>query len=136
LSATNRKCPIEWTAENDLSGAIADEALLRHILSNLLSNGVKYSPAGTPVYFSARREGRDVVFTVKDSGIGIPESDLPKLFEAFQRGSNVGEIPGTGLGLVIIKRCVDLNNGSISVKSSPGSGTTFTVRVPAWESTK
>lgn len=136
LSATNRKCPIGWTAENDLSGAIADEALLRHILSNLLSNGVKYSPAGTPVYFSARREGRDVVFTVKDSGIGIPESDLPKLFEAFQRGSNVGEIPGTGLGLVIIKRCVDLNNGSISVKSSPGSGTTFTVRVPAWESTK
>lgn len=131
-SATNRKCPIVWNADNDLSGATADEALLRHILSNLLSNGVKYSPAGSPVLFTGRREGREVVFTVKDKGIGIPAADLPKLFEAFHRGSNVGEIPGTGLGLVIIKRCADLHNGSIAVASEPGSGTTFTVRVPAW----
>jgi signal transduction histidine kinase len=133
LSATNRKCPIEWHAENDLSGATADEALLRHILSNLLSNGVKYSPAGTSVRFSGKREGRDAVFTVQDRGIGIPEADLPKLFEAFHRGSNVGEIPGTGLGLVIIKRCADLHGGSIQVQSKSGEGTTFTVRVPAWE---
>jgi signal transduction histidine kinase len=132
LSATNRKCPIEWRAENDLSGARADEALLRHILTNLLSNGVKYSPAGTPVQFTGRREGREAVFTVQDRGIGIPEADLPKLFEAFHRGSNVGEIPGTGLGLVIIKRCVDLHGGSVRVESKPGEGTTFTVRVPAW----
>jgi signal transduction histidine kinase len=131
-SATNRKCPIAWTAENDLSGATADEALLRHILSNLLSNGVKYSHAGAPVHFTGRREGCDVVFTVKDSGIGIPEADQPKLFEAFHRGGNVGEIPGTGLGLVIIKRCADLHNGSIKVESEAGKGTTFTVRVPAW----
>jgi signal transduction histidine kinase len=132
LSATNRKCPIEWRAENDLSGARADEALLRHILTNLLSNGVKYSPAGTPVQFTGRRDGREVVFTVQDRGIGIPEADLPKLFEAFHRGSNVGEIPGTGLGLVIIKRCVDLHGGSVRVESKPGEGATFTVRVPAW----
>jgi signal transduction histidine kinase len=132
-SATNRKCLIAWTAENDLSGATADEALLRHIFSNLLSNAVKYSHAGTPVHFTGRREGRDAVFTVKDTGIGIPAADLPKLFEAFHRGSNVGEIPGTGLGLVIIKRCADLHAGSIRVESSSGSGSTFTVRVPAWE---
>ncbi len=133
LSATNRKCPIEWSAENDLSGAHADEALLRHILTNLLSNGVKYSPAATPVLFSARREGPMAVFTVKDSGIGIPDKDLPHLFEAFHRGSNVGDIPGTGLGLVIIKRCAELHGGSIQVKSAPGAGTTFTVRIPAWD---
>jgi signal transduction histidine kinase len=132
LSATNRKCPIEWRAENDLSGAVADEALLRHILSNLLSNGVKYSPAGTSVRFTGKREGRDAVFKVQDRGIGIPEADLPHLFEAFHRGSNVGEIPGTGLGLVIIKRCADLHGGSIRVESKSGEGTTFTVRVPAW----
>ena len=131
-SATNRKCLIEWSVENDLSGATADEALLRHIFSNLLNNGVKYSPAGSTVHFSARREGLMAVFTVKDRGIGIPDADLPKLFEAFHRGSNVGEIPGTGLGLVIIKRCVDLHNGSIRVDSKPGAGTTFTVRIPAW----
>ena len=73
----------------------------------VLNNGVKYSPAGSTVHFSARREGLMAVFTVKDLGIGIPDADLPKLFEAFHRGSNVGEIPGTGLGLVIIKRCAD-----------------------------
>jgi len=132
LSATNRKCPVEWKAENDLSGACADEALLRHIFSNLLSNGVKYSAAGTPVTFSGKREGAMAVFTVQDKGIGIPDSDLPRLYEAFHRGANVGEIPGTGLGLVIIKRCVDLHQGAIEVASKPGEGTIFTVRVPAW----
>jgi signal transduction histidine kinase len=132
LSATNRKCPVEWTAENDLSGAAADEALLRHILSNLLSNAVKYSPPGTPVILSGRRDGKTVVFEVRDKGIGIPESDLPRLYEAFHRGVNVGEIPGTGLGLVIIKRCVDLHMGSIAVNSKTGEGTAFTVRLPAW----
>ena len=74
-----------------------------------------------------------VVLTVQDHGIGIPDKDLPHLFEAFHRGGNVGEIPGTGLGLVIIKRCVDLHGGSISVQTKPDEGTTFTVRVPAWD---
>lgn len=132
LSATNRKCPVKWQKENDLSGACADEALLRHIFTNLLSNGVKYSPAGSPVRFSARREGPMAVFTVQDNGIGIPEADLPTLFEAFHRASNVGDIPGTGLGLVISKRCAELHGGSIAVKSTPGGGTTFVVRIPAW----
>jgi PAS domain S-box-containing protein len=131
-SATNRKCPIEWAVESDLSGSRADEALLRHIFTNLLSNGVKYSPPGATVHFRAHREGLMAVFTVSDSGIGIPEKDLPHLFEAFHRGTNVGDIPGTGLGLVISKRCADLHGGSIQVKSSPGEGTTFTVRIPAW----
>ena len=72
------------------------------------------------------------VFTVQDNGIGIPEADLPTLFEAFHRASNVGDIPGTGLGLVISKRCAELHGGSIAVKSTPGGGTTFVVRIPAW----
>ena len=133
LSSTTRKCPIQWSAESDLSGSHADEALLRHILTNLLSNGVKYSPAGAVVYFTGRREGSMAVFTIRDSGIGIPDKDLPHLFEAFHRASNVGDIPGTGLGLVISKRCAELHGGSILVKSTPGEGTTFTVRIPAWE---
>jgi signal transduction histidine kinase len=73
------------------------------------------------------------VFILKDSGIGIPEADLPTLFEAFHRGSNVGDIPGTGLGLVISKRCAEIHGGSIQARSAPGEGTTFTVRIPAWE---
>ena len=133
LSATNRRCSITWMAENDLSGAHADESLLRHIFTNLLGNGVKYSPAGAAVYFRARREGSMAVFSVQDSGIGIPEEDLPLLFEAFHRASNVDTIPGTGLGLVISKRCVELHRGSIQVNSKTGEGTTFTVRIPAWD---
>lgn len=133
LSATNRKCPVEWSAENSLDGAVADEALLRHIFSNLITNAVKYSPADSVVRITARREGKDAVFQVIDHGIGIPAEDRARLFEAFYRCGNVGEIPGTGLGLLIVKRCVDLHGGSLHVESEVGKGTTFTVRIPMFE---
>jgi signal transduction histidine kinase len=132
LSLTNRKCSIEWTSENELAGAYADENLLRHIFTNLLNNAVKYSPEGSSVHFSACRQGPMAVFTIRDSGIGIPEEDMPHLFEAFHRASNVGNIPGTGLGLVLSKRCTELHSGSLQVQSKLGAGTTFTVRIPAW----
>ena len=70
------------------------------------------------------------VFQVRDQGIGIPESDAEQLFQTFHRGSNVGERPGSGLGLVIVKRCVELHGGTISLESRAGSGTTVTVRLP------
>lgn len=130
LSATNRKCPVLWQPEGDLSDAHADEALLRHIFGNLITNAVKYSPEGSQVTFAARREGGDAVFQVIDHGIGIPEEDRARLFEAFHRCGNVGDIPGTGLGLVIVKRCVDLHGGSLHIDSTIGKGTTFTVRLP------
>jgi signal transduction histidine kinase len=130
LSATNRRCRIVFRAEGELSGAQGDEILLRHIFSNLLSNGVKYSPPGAVVEFGVRRERDAAEFTVRDSGIGIPEADLPHLFEAFHRASNVGETPGTGLGLLIVKRCVELQSGDIEVKSKWGSGTTVVVKLP------
>lgn len=130
LSATNRKCPVIWRAAGDLADARADEGLLRHIFSNLIHNAVKYSPEGSSVEFTARRDGSDAVFQVIDHGIGIPDADRARLFEAFHRGSNVGEIPGTGLGLVIVKRCVELHGGSLEIGSVVGKGTTFTVRLP------
>ncbi len=69
-------------------------------------------------------------FDVSDEGIGIPENDLPRLFETFHRATNVGNIVGTGLGLAIVKRSVDLHGGTISVRSALGKGTVFTVRLP------
>lgn len=129
-SISNRKCPITLHVGGDLSGASVDESLLRHILSNLVANAVKYSPAGAEVTLRLRREGPEVVFMVIDRGIGIPEKDRARLFEAFHRCSNVGETPGTGLGLVIVKRCVELHGGSIEVRSETGCGTTFIVRLP------
>lgn len=129
-SATNRRCPIEVKITNFLGEAKADESFLRHIFSNLLSNAVKYSPAGTPVEFTIARDGTNAVFMISDRGIGIPEAEVPKLFQAFHRAANVGETPGTGLGLVIVKRCVDLYGGTIAVKSKPDEGTMFTVVLP------
>jgi len=97
-----------------------------------VSNAVKYSPAGSPVDVLLEREGTMAVVTVRDRGIGIPESELPQLFQAFHRATNVGEIPGSGLGLVIVKRCVDLHGGTISVQSNVGKGTEFRVRLPVF----
>jgi signal transduction histidine kinase len=115
---------------DDLKGAQGDENLLRHIFSNLLSNAVKYSRPGEPVEFIIHREGHHARFTIRDRGIGIPAADRPRLFEAFHRASNVGQAPGTGLGLLIVKRCVDLHQGSITFESEENHGTTFTVRLP------
>lgn len=131
-SATVRRCPVEMAIENDLAGATADEPLLRHIFSNLLSNAAKYSPSGSPVEFRVRRDGDAAEFIVKDRGIGIPADDQLRMFEAFQRARNVGEIPGSGLGLLITKRCVELHGGSIGFVSNAGEGTAFTVRLPVF----
>ena len=67
---------------------------------------------------------------IRDQGIGIPEADRERLFNAFHRGHNVGDRPGTGLGLVIVKRCVDLHRGRIKVESKPRGGTIVTVTLP------
>ena len=78
------------------------------------------------------RRGADAELRVADRGIGIPESDRPQLFQSFHRAGNVGEIPGTGLGLVLVKRCVELHGGSIEVRSRLGEGTTVSVRLPVF----
>jgi PAS domain S-box-containing protein len=106
-----------------------DEKLLRHIFSNLLSNAIKYSPGGGQVAFRIFPENGQWVFEVSDQGIGIPEDEIPHLFESFHRASNVGDIQGTGLGLAIVKNSVDLHGGSIYVTSAAGHGTCFTVRI-------
>lgn len=110
--------------------AMADESLLRHIFSNLLSNALKYSEPGSAVEFNVAQQERNAIFQVRDRGIGIPPEDVEELFQTFRRGTNVGERPGTGLGLVIVKRCVELHGGAIQLESRPGAGTTVTVRLP------
>ena len=132
-SATADNCPLAFNDTGCSGDAIADEPLLRHILSNLLSNAVKYSPAGSPVEFMVRRDGIDAIFTVRDHGIGIPAKDQQRLFEAFHRAANVDEIPGSGLGLLIAKRCAELHGGSISFTSAEGEGTEFVVRLPVFQ---
>ncbi len=133
LSATQYRCPITLKAPDDVAMAMGDESLLRHVFGNLLSNAVKYSTAGEPVCLELERDGNDGVLTVADRGVGIPEKDLPKIFQAFHRAGNVGQIAGTGLGLVIVQRCVDLHGGKIELQSEVGRGTRVTVRLPLFE---
>lgn len=130
LSATNRQCLIELSFKSTRGEAQADERLLGHIFTNLLSNAVKYSEPGATVHFAVEREGHNVVCVVKDSGIGIPEEDQQQLFKAFHRGGNVGSRPGTGLGLLLVRRCAELHGGKVQLKSKLGEGTTVTVRLP------
>jgi signal transduction histidine kinase len=82
------------------------------------------------VKLDLHRHDDDAVFVVSDQGMGIPPKDMAALFTAFHRGSNTSETSGTGLGLVIVKRCVTLHGGSVEVSSELGKGTTFTVRLP------
>jgi PAS domain S-box-containing protein len=110
---------------------MVDTQLVRHILVNLLGNALKYSPPGTDVTCTATADGERLCFEVRDQGIGIPTADLPRLFQTFHRGTNVGNIQGTGIGLHIVKECVDLHEGKIAVDSAPGRGTTFLVELLA-----
>ncbi len=118
------------TLELDGDTVVADEKLLRHILGNLLSNAIKYTPSAATALFRVMREANGVVFEVQDQGIGIPNEDLPGLFGNFHRAGNVGDIPGTGLGLTIVKRALESHGGTITVQSEVGIGTRFTVRIP------
>ncbi|KJH70479.1 sensor histidine kinase [Aliterella atlantica] len=110
--------------------AYLDENLLQHILTNLLSNAIKYSPQGGNIQFDLFCNGETATFRIQDCGIGIPEADKAKLFTSFYRCSNTGKLPGTGLGLVIVKDAVELHGGTITVDSTVGVGTTFTVKLP------
>jgi PAS domain S-box-containing protein len=135
LSTTDRRSPILLHVGEITETALADESLVRHVLTNLITNAVKYSQPGQPVELRVHADGLDLVCVVQDRGIGIPEGDQQRLFNSFHRGSNVGQRQGTGLGLVIVKRCVELHGGSISLQSAPGQGTTVTVRLPVFRAT-
>lgn len=102
-----------------------DPHLMHHVISNLIHNALKYSEQ--PVHVFLTQSNREIIFTVKDQGIGIPEQDLSNLFIPFNRASNVGAIEGTGLGLSIVEQAVEAHNGIIDIESKVGAGTTFVV---------
>jgi PAS domain S-box-containing protein len=110
---------------------LGDKSLLQQILTNLLSNALKYSPPHQMVQFTLDYHGEQSTFRVQDQGIGIPPEDVADLFSAFHRAGNVGDIAGNGLGLAIVKQLVDLHGGTITCHSQVNQGTTFTVVLPA-----
>ncbi|MEH1799558.1 MAG: ATP-binding protein [Nostoc sp.] len=111
-------------------GFWGDRGLLEQIFINLISNAIKYSPDGGTVEFHLISNESEVIFSIKDQGIGIPLADQENLFQSFSRASNVDTIPGTGLGLAIAKACVELHGGNITLSSEVGQGTKVTVSLP------
>lgn len=109
---------------------VTDPRLFHHVLSNLLGNAVRYSPAGTVVTVRLGCDAGRVRLTVEDRGIGIPPADRARIFEPFERGSNVGGIKGTGLGLNIVKRMTELLGGTVTHDPLPAGGSRFTLVLP------
>ena len=110
-----------------------DADLLNLILTHLISNAIRYSPKGGNIVLELIYEQSSARINIQDSGIGIPEADITQIFDKFYRASNANNIPGTpgiGLGLTIVKKAVDLLEGTISAKSEVGAGTIFTISLP------
>ena len=128
--STSPEYSINLAISGECTQACMDEKLLGHILNNLLFNAIKYSPEGGMVRLELTCKKDEAVFLIQDWGIGIPEQEQKQLFDSFYRGRNVGNIPGTGLGLCIVKKFVDLHKGKISLKSQVGVGTTFKITLP------
>ena len=109
----------------------ADPGKLRSVITNLVSNAAKFTPDGGRVDIKARQTEDELKVTVSDTGMGIPQEDLPKIFDRFYRVDRPGkEIQGTGLGLAIVKKIVEMHNGRIEVRSKVNEGTTFTIYLP------
>jgi signal transduction histidine kinase len=132
-AASQKPHPIECSYQCTAPTFTADKKLVRQIVVNLLSNALKYSPEESSVQFELSCGPEELVLRVEDAGIGIPEEDRERLFEAFHRAGNVGAAPGTGLGLAIARHAVDLHGGTIDFESEVGVGTTFTVTLPCQE---
>ncbi len=122
---------LEFRVAPDVDQLVVDQTRFKQILVNLVSNAVKYSNRDGRVTVSVKRFVNEIEVEVKDEGVGIKPEDLAKLFHAFQQGKNAkGAKEGTGLGLVITKRLVELHGGHITVESEWGRGSTFRFRIP------
>ena len=125
--------PIDFIYVGDDIEVDLDPQLLNSILTNLLTNAVKYTRNNQPIKFQVTLTPEQLEFEISDNGIGIPIANQVDLFNTFHRGDNVGNIKGSGLGLAIVKKCLDLHRGKIEFHSVENRGTTFIVTLPLQE---
>ena len=121
---------LELDLELDELPFYGNEEMLQHVWVNLLGNAIKFSPAGGTLRVTLHREGGDAVAAVRDAGPGMDEATRRRIFEKFYQGDTAHAAEGNGLGLSLVKRIVDLCQGTVEVDSAPGEGSTFTVRLP------
>jgi len=132
VDASRKEIRLEASLDGSVAGVVADRAKIKQILTNLLSNAVKFTPAGGRVELAAACQAGFLEVSVKDSGIGIQQEDQERIFAAFTQvdGSYARKYQGTGLGLTLVKRFVEMHGGEISVQSAVGKGSVFTFRIP------
>jgi len=133
--AVRKAIEILTSVEEPLSPVFGDEGTLTEALVNIANNGVKYTHMGGRITIKAREEDKQIVISISDTGVGIPEADLPHIFDDFYRAKSGQALEGgCGLGLALCRRIVETHGGSISAESEPGKGSTFVIRLPAMES--
>jgi PAS domain S-box-containing protein len=124
------KLQIQFTSNLVHKEMMMDKKAYRTIIQNLISNAIKYSPEGGRIHIELQTNQQQLLLSISDEGLGIPEEDQRHLFERFYRASNASNIQGTGLGLNIIKKYIELLGGQISFKSTLGKGTSFYISIP------
>ncbi len=122
---------LEFTVVGAARPVIIDPNLMKQAIGNLLSNAAKYSPELSRITLTLVYEPEQVQIRVQDEGIGIPEEDLEDLFDLFHRGRNAAHIPGTGVGLAIVKQVIEAHGGTVEVETTLQQGSTFTLVLPA-----
>jgi signal transduction histidine kinase len=131
LYAKDKGIDFTFDIDGNLPKVTFDRDKIIQVLTNLVSNAIKFTPEGGRVHLGFQKQDDEMVISVSDTGMGIPKEALPKIFEQFYRVQRPGkEIKGTGLGLAIVKKIVVLHSGRIEVESEPGKGTTFSVSLP------
>lgn len=128
--AEEKALSIQQTAPSNLLLRV-DPNRIRQVIGNLLDNAIKYTPAGGKVHLNAHVEGKETIITVKDSGMGIPPEDLPRIWDRLFRGDQSRSRRGLGLGLSLVKAVVEAHGGKIEVTSEPGRGSAFTISLPS-----
>jgi two-component system phosphate regulon sensor histidine kinase PhoR len=125
---SNLKVEIDCTA--DLPPVLADQGRLEQVVVNLLHNAIKYTPPGGEIFLKARFQDGSILFSVEDTGVGIPKEDLPRIFERFYKADRARSSSGTGLGLAIARHMVEAHGGRIWAESQEGAGSTFYFNIP------
>ncbi|MCB9436697.1 MAG: PAS domain S-box protein [Anaerolineales bacterium] len=133
IGATSKQHIIHLAVTRNNTRATTDPNLVRQIIGNLVTNAIKYSPPDRPIDVVLFAGQEQTLIQVRDQGIGIPEDEQQHLFTDFFRASNANSIPGTGLGLTIVRRATEALGGEVSFESTVGQGTTFTVILPTFE---
>jgi len=129
--ARNRDLALTLRCPRDIGAIEADERRLKQALFNLISNAIKFTPAGGSIRLEARRNGNELILAVTDTGVGIPAVDQERVFEKFERGNPQARESGAGLGLSLVKSLIELHGGSVSIESRPSAGTSILCHLPA-----